>query len=268
MNSRLYEFSIGVGLAALAFSALSAASVDLRSPAPVSAEAIVQKLIAANAQRAQALRGYQGKRTYHLDYKGLFGSHQAEMVVEATYTAPDKKEFKILSQSGSRLLINRVLLKLLSSEVEAQEEPNRKALEITPANYDFSMDEIEHTSHGDFYVLNVKPKNRSRYLYRGKIWVDVHDFAVVRMQGEPQKNPSIWVSHTEIQYQWANKDGFWLPIHNQSVTQVRMGGKGVLTIDYTDYRITRVNGDGASAAQRAGQSQTMPDPASVAGDPH
>jgi len=266
MNSRPYELSTRVGAALLALSALSAARVDLRSPLPLSAEAIVQKLMAANTQRAQALRGYRGKRIYHLDYKGLFGSHQAQMEVEAIYTAPDKKEFKVLSESGSRLLINRVLLKLLSSEAEAQEEENRKSLEISPANYDFSLDEIEHTSNGDFYVLNVKPKNKSRYLYRGKIWVDAHDFAVARMQGEPQKNPSIWVSHTEIEYRWVNKDGFWLPIRNVSVTQVRMGGKGVLTIDYSDYRITGVNR--ASVTERPDQGQTMPDPASVAPDPH
>jgi outer membrane lipoprotein-sorting protein len=265
MSSRPYKVLMRASVALVALSALSAAKVDLRSP-PLSADAIVQKLMAANAQRSQALRGYRGKRVYHLDYKGLFGTHQAEMEVEVTYTAPDKKQFKILSESGSRLLINRVLLKLLSSEAEAQEEQNRKALEISPANYDFSLDEIEHTSNGDFYVLNVKPKTKNRYLYRGKIWVDTHDFAVVRMEGVPQKNPSIWVSHTEIEYRWANKDGFWLPIHNQSVTQVRMGGKGVLTIDYTDYRITGVNR--ASAAPHPDQSQTMPDPASVAADPH
>jgi outer membrane lipoprotein-sorting protein len=265
MNFPRYEVSTRVGLALLAFSTLTAARVDLRSP-PLSAEAIVQKLMAANAQRAQALRGYRGKRVYHLDYKGLFGNHQAEMEVEAVYTAPNNKEFKILSESGSRLLINRVLLKLLSSEAEAQEEQNRKSLEISPANYDFSLDELEHTSHGDFYVLNVKPKNKSRYLYHGKIWVDAHDFAVVRMQGEPQKNPSMWVTHTEIEYQWANKDGFWLPIHNQSFTQVRMGGKCVLTIDYSDYRITGVSR--AAMAQRSDQSQSMPDPASVTADPH
>jgi len=266
MNSRPYEVLTRVSIALLvASSGLSWARVDLRA-LPLSADAIVQKLMAANAQRAQALRGYRGKRIYRLDYKGLFGNHQAEMEVEAIYTAPDRKEFKILSESGSRLLINRVLLKLLSSEAEAQEEQNRKSLEISPANYDFSLDEIEHTSSGDFYVLNVKPKTKNRYLYRGKIWVDAHDFAVVRMQGEPQKNPSIWVSHTQIEYRWANKDGFWLPIHNGSVTQVRMGGQGVLTIDYTDYRITGVNR--ASVTQGSDQSQTMPDPASVTADPH
>ena len=263
MNSPPCELSVRLVLVA-ALTSASLASVD-SPPRPLSADAIVQKLMAANAQRAHALNGYRGRRIYRLVYKGLWGTHDAEIVVDTNYSAPDKKEFKIVSESGSRLLINRVLLKLLSSESEAQEAQNRKALEITPENYDFSLDEIEHTVKGDFYVLNVKPKGKSRYLYRGKIWVDAHDFAVARMDGEPQKNPSLWVSHTDIEYQWGKKDSFWLPIHNQSVTQVRMGGRAVLTIDYSDYQIT-VNR--AAMETRAASHQTMPDPSSVTADPH
>jgi hypothetical protein len=232
MNSPPCDLSIRLILMA-ALTSTSMAAVE-SSARPLSADSIVQKLMAANAQRAQALRGYRGKRIYRLRYKGPWGSHDAELVVEATYAAPDKKEFKVLSENGSHLLINRVLLKLLESESEAQESQNRKALEITPENYEFSLDQIEHTSKGDFYILNVKPRGKSHYLYHGKIWVDAHDFAVARMNGEPQKNPSLWVSHTDIEFQWANKDGFWLPVHNQSVTQVRMGGKATLTIDYSD----------------------------------
>jgi len=258
------EVPIRLLVLATVLNGVSVAGLDLSSPHPLSADAIIQKLMAANAQRAQALHGYSGKRTYRLKYQGLFGSHDAEMVVEATYTAPDKKEFKILSQSGSRLLINRVLVKLLNSESEAQEEQNRKELEITPENYYFSLDQIQHTAKGDFYVLNLKPKGKSRYLYRGKIWVDTHDFAVARMDGEPQKNPSIWASHTEIEYRWASKDGFWLPVYNHSVTQVRMGGKAVLTIDYGDYQISA---NRAAVGQRPSH-QAMPDPATVTADPH
>jgi hypothetical protein len=267
MNSHRREILIGATLVLLAaLDSLSAAEVEVQSVPQLSADVIVQKLVAANAQRAQALRAYRGKRVYRLDYKGLFGTHDAELVVEATYAAPDKKDFRILSESGSRLLINRVLLRLLSSESAAQEEQNRKALEITPENYAFSLDQFEHTANGDFYVLNVKPKGKSPYLYRGKIWVDAHDFAVARMEGEPQKNPSIWVTHTHIEYRWANEDGFWLPIRNESVTQVRMGGRGTLVIDYSDYQITGANR--VATGQRVGQSQTMPDPSSVTADPH
>lgn len=267
MNFRRCDISIGVSLVLLAAFSGTALSEDSASGVHLpSADAIVRGLVSANSLRARSLRGYQGKRIYHLDYKGLLGSHDADLIVEVTYTAPDKKQFRILSEAGSRLLINRVLLKLLSSEEEAQTEQNRKALEMTPENYSFSLDQFERTAQGDFYVLNVIPKGKSRYLYRGKIWVDAHDLAIVRMSGEPQKNPSMWVSHTEIEYRWAKQAGFWLPIHNESVTQVRMGGKATLTIQYSDYQITGVNR--AANTPQAGQSQSMPDPASIAADPH
>jgi len=243
----------------------SFAEADLHSPPQLSTDVIVQRLMAANAQRSQALRGYRGKRVYHLDYHGLFGSHDAEMQVEATYTAPDRKDFKVISETGSKLLINHVLLKLLSSEQEAQEEQNRKELEISPKNYDFALAGTEHTPGGDFYVLAVSPKNKSKYLYHGKLWVDARDFAVIRMQGEPAKNPSLWVSHTQIEYRWAKIGGFWLPVHNQSETQVRMGGKAVLTIDYSDYQITGVN---RSNSRGPGENSTLPDPSAVSADPH
>jgi hypothetical protein len=85
------------------------------------------------------------------------------------------------------------------------------------------------------------------------------------MQGEPARNPSVWISHTQIEYRWTKVAGFWLPIHNESVTQVRMGGKAVLTIDYSDYEIT----DGARSGSRSsGENPALPDPSAVSADPH
>ena len=243
----------------------SFADRDVQSPPVLSTDVIVQRLMAANVQRSQTLRGYRGKRVYHVEYHGLFGSHEAGMQVEAIYAAPDRKEFKILSQNGSKLLINRVLMKLLNSEQEAQEERNRKELEISPKNYDFAMAGTEHTPSGDFYVLAVSPKGKSKYLYHGKLWVDARDFAVARMQGEPAKNPSLWVSHTQIEYRWAKIGGFWLPAHNESETQVRMGGKAILTIDYSDYQITGVS---RSNPRGPGENSTLPDPSAVSAAPH
>jgi len=246
-------------------STLSLADAGLHPPPPLSTDVIVQRLMAANAQRSQALRGYHGTRAYHLEYHGVFGSHEAGMQVEAVYTAPERKDFKVLSQNGSKVLINHVLVKLLTSEQEAQKEQNRKELEISPKNYDFALAGTEHTPGGDFYVLEVSPKGKSKYLYRGKLWIDARDFAVARMQGEPAKNPSMWVSHTQIEYRWAKIGGFWLPVHNESVTQVRMGGKAVLTIDYTDYQVT---GATRSNARGSSESPTLPDPSAVTADPH
>jgi hypothetical protein len=230
-----------------------------------STDSIVQSLMAANARRAARLSGYRSKRIYKLDYTGIFGGH-AEMQVEATYRAPNQKTFKVLSESGSKLLIKHVLLKLLGSEEEAQQERNRKALELSPANYEFKLETTEHTPAGDFYVLEVKPRKKTKYVYSGRIWVDARDFAVARMDGTPATNPSFWVSHVEIQYQWSRIDGFWLPVHNYSLTNVRMGGRAVLNVSYSEYQVT--GGNQAAGAKAADKNPTLPDPSSVSVTAH
>ena len=229
-----------------------------------SVESIVGRLVAANQRRSRDLRGYRGRRFYHLDYHGFLGSHSADMQVEAVYTAPDKKEFRVISQSGSKVLINRVLLRLLDSEKEASQQQTRKQIELSPENYNFSFVGTERSPAGaDSYVLNVEPREKNKYLYSGKIWVDANDFAVTRLEGEPAKNPSFWISRTTIGYIWTKIGEFWLPSNTKSVTQVRLGGAATLTIQYTDYQITGLN---RSDTPRGDNKSVLPDPSSVTPD--
>jgi hypothetical protein len=37
------------------------------------------------------------------------------------------------------------------------------------------------------------PKNRKQVSCAGRIWVDAADYAIVRIEGKPAKNPSFWV---------------------------------------------------------------------------
>ena len=68
--------------------------------------------------------------------------------------------------------------------------------------------------------------------------MDAADFAVVKMETEPAKNPSFWISRTLIHYTGAKTDGFWMPQKVRSETKVRFGGTAVLTIDYGSYSIS------------------------------
>jgi hypothetical protein len=77
----------------------------------------------------------------------------------------------------------------------------------------------------------------SKFLYRGRLWVDGVDFAVARMEVQPGRNPSFWISRTVIHHVNTDMGGFWLPQHNRSETKVRIGGTAVMTIDYGTYRI-------------------------------
>lgn len=255
-GAALFAATISTGLAWERPSSIPAMSADL----------IVQKMIAANVRRSRELLAFTGKRSYRVDYRGFPTARDAEMQVQASYLAPDKKDFKIISESGSKLLINHVFLKLLDSEKEYLEESNRQASELSTKNYEFSLIGQEHSDDGDCYVLAVNPREKNKFLYKGKIWVDVHDFAVVRIQGEPAKNPSMWISHTELDHHYKKVGDFWLPARNQSITQVRLGGKAVLTIDYWDYQITGVNRSGSS--HPSGNEPVLPPPTTVTADPH
>jgi hypothetical protein len=86
----------------------------------------------------------------------------------------------------------------------------------------------------------VEPLRESKFLFRGKIWVDAADFAVVKMETEPAKSPSFWIARTLIHYTSVKTDGFWLPQQVRSETKVRIGGTAVLTIDYGSYEVVQM----------------------------
>lgn len=210
--------------------------------APQSVEQVVENLAQKNAERAQALARYVSRRRYLLEYFGFPGDRRAEMVVEARYAAPTTKEFAIVSQSGSAALINKVFKKLLEGEQEALEPENQSRTALNNSNYEFCLLEYQQTGDPGVYVLGLTPKLKNKFLYRGKIWVDGKDFAVMRIEAEPAKNPSFWIKKSLIQHAYTRVGDFWLPSENHTTTSVRLGGRAVLTILYTDYTVVSAQG--------------------------
>ena len=76
--------------------------------APLSLEQVVTNLEQRNAQRAAALEEFEGKRIYRMQYRGFPSDKDAEMVVKVTFHAPNSKEFTVVSQTGSKFVIDRV----------------------------------------------------------------------------------------------------------------------------------------------------------------
>ncbi len=85
-------------------------------------------------------------------------------------------------------------------------------------------------------MLNVELKVRSKFLYRGKIWVDAHDFAVTRIEAQLARNPSFWTTKSLIHRTYQKIDNnFYLPQENKTVTNVRLEGTATLTIECQSY---------------------------------
>ena len=194
------------------------------------------KVALMNQQRAIALQSYSSLRTYHLVCHCLVHK-TADMVVRITYRSPDKKEFTVVSESGSGTIRHRVFKRLLDAEVESMQPENQQRTDITAENYAFRLLQSPETGANDFYVLQATPRHKNKFLFRGRIWVDAKDFAVIRVEGEPAVNPSWWTPETDFTRVYQKVGAFWLPESNESVTKVRIFGTAELTINYGKYNI-------------------------------
>jgi hypothetical protein len=254
-----WRFSLSLGYMALILlsphSGAGQAPDNSLGEAPMTLSQVVEKLLEKNAERADALERYRGRRLYQLEYKGFPADLHAEAIVDMSYSAPATKEFTIVSESGSKLLINRVFKRLIETELEALKEENRERVELNSRNYDFTMLEYHSADDGCSYVLAVRPKIPNKFLYRGRIWVDAKDFAVCRIEAEPSQNPSFWIKTTEIHHAYEKVGDFWLPRENESVSSLRLDGRATLTIRYQNYEILAASA--LKETDRGPTSQTL-----------
>jgi hypothetical protein len=131
-----------------------------------------------------------------------------------------------------------VFHKLLQTEKEALNEDNQASIALNHDNYRFALLGYTSTPTGPCYILSVEPLTKNKLLYRGRIWVDAQDFAVVRIEAAPAKSPSFWTKESRIEQVYSKVGDFWLPASNRSSSTIRLGGHAELTINYHDYQIT------------------------------
>jgi hypothetical protein len=205
--------------------------------APLKTAEIVDALVKRNKERAQALNSYAGTRVYQVKYRGFPSGRDAEMVIDVKYQSPATKEFTIRSETGSSIIIDKVFKKLLQAEKEQTSTQVQTRAALNNDNYKFTQVGYQEAPSGLMYVLAVEPRRKDKFLYEGRIWIDAQDFAVVRLEAKPAKDPSFWTRSSLIEQVYTKVGQFWLPLRNHSVSAVRLGGTADLTIQYKDYRI-------------------------------
>ncbi len=205
------------------------------------AKQIVARMLEMNRERLAALEHYESERTYRVEYKGTGGEHRAQIRVQAEYLGPDQKRLTVVEESGSKFICEKVLRKLVEGEQEASGQANRTQTTLGPENYDAVLvgEETIGAPGADAkaWVLQVTPKVDNKFTYRGKVWVSQDDYAVMRIVGEPAKNPSWWINRASIHSEYVRRGDVWLPAMNVSTSHVRIGGEATLTIDYGTYPV-------------------------------
>jgi hypothetical protein len=204
---------------------------------PLSASQVVNRMVEMTDHRTQALRSYTSLRSYHLELHGIIDLH-ADMEVKMTYRYPGEKDFTILSQSGSQYVRDHVFKRILKAENEASQQNENRHVAITPENYNFQLAGYEDNGAGGVYILDVTPKVKSKYLFKGRVWIDGQTFSIVRIDGQPSKTLSWWTPKVNFVYRYEKVGQFWFPVSNHTITHVRIFGRSLLTIKYMDYELT------------------------------
>jgi hypothetical protein len=201
------------------------------------------ELEAHNQRRKSALLDYTVLRTYQV--VDLKGKVHAEEIGQMEFRAPDEKRFVLTSEGGSGVVRRMALHPLISSEIETAAGKQHHDSSITPANY--SLDLLGEQQVGPYhcFVAQAVPKRKDKYLFEGKLWIDADDYAVVRIEGHPAKKLSFWIERADFVRQYQKIGGFWLPQRDQTLVQVRLYGKKMLTIDHQNYVVNASRNQGA-----------------------
>jgi hypothetical protein len=138
---------------------------------------------------------------------------------------------------------------LIASEIETAAGTQHHDSAISPANYTLKPLGEQRVGPHNCFVVRATPKRKDKYLFEGKVWIDVEDYAVVRIEGHPAKKLSFWIEQADFVRQYQKIDSFWLPQRDVTFVQVRLYGKKALTIDHQDYSINRSVGNDESAAR-------------------
>jgi MucB/RseB N-terminal domain len=210
----------------------SVVAADDSGPLPT-AEEIVTRMGSRDLQRQVSMEGYAGMRRYVLENQHLH--KRAEMLVQVQGDRDGTKHFDVLSEEGWKAAHKHVLRKMLESESETSRPEMRARTKLIPDNYDFEVMGTELVADRPTFVLEIKPKRKDKYLFRGRIWVDSEDYALVRAEGNPAKNPSFWTKSTHFVQVYQRAAPFWFPLSTQSVTEVRFFGTTGVSIEYFDY---------------------------------
>ena len=198
---------------------------------------IFDELLAHNALRSATLQDYIAIRTYQV--VDLKGKVHAEEVGSMEYRAPDKKTFVVTSEKGSLLVRRLALNPLIASEIETAAGKQHHDSAISPANYTLQPLGEQQVGPYQCFVALAIPKRKDKYLFEGKVWIDVDDYAVVRIEGHPAKKLSFWIDRADFVRQYQKIGSFWLPQRDMTLVQVRLYGKKALTIDHHHYSVNR-----------------------------
>jgi hypothetical protein len=210
-----------------------ASSPAYAAPADLTGNDVIAKMVEKTRLQTGQLQRYSSVRTYEI--RNPEGKLAAQTVARVDFEAPDKKTFNKTSEKGSVIVRHLVFDRLMQSESETSSGREHHDSAITSANYSFELIGEEEVGPYHCFIVEATPKRKDTYLFEGKIWIDLADFAVVKIAGHPAKRLSFWINRADFVRQYQKIDGFWLPHLDETSIEVKIYGRRTLTISHDQY---------------------------------
>lgn len=222
--------AIAIGIMPL----LSLGAVQAQQPA---SSAVIRDLEAANIARHDNVLQYTNTEHYAV-YRGKDQTHPtAEMTVHVTYKKGAAKDYKIVNQSGSSLVLRYGLHPLLENE-RVISDPARVAQSwFTTSNYEMQLKPgVTRMIDGrTCLAVAISPRHKAPNLIEGTLWVDAHDHTLVEVEGIASKKPSVFAGTTKMMRRYVKMTGYAMATHAHAESTSFLFGRTAVTIDYSDY---------------------------------
>ena len=174
------------------------------------------------------LRSYRARR--HLQGATKGGSMTAQLDVWTTLAPDGTFTFEVIEESGSDLIRNKVLHPALMEEQRACASGQLADSALSPANYEFALDDL--SAEPDLLRIALTPRHKNRSLIQGAAFVKRQDADLVTVEGELVKRPSFWTRKVHVVRRYARIDGVRVPVEMQSRAEVLMVGRSTFSMTY------------------------------------
>lgn len=169
------------------------------------------------------------------------------------FIAPKTLLFTPVRFVGDNFVKSNIIARLLQAEVDHASKGESERTAITHANYKFSYKGISEIDDRPVHVFHVKPRGKRPGLFKGRIYLDASTGSLRRSEGTLVKTQSFFVKRIEFVQDYADFDGYTLPVHASSVAKTRLVGRALVEIANDDYDFSTATA--SAAAPAAGGSQ-------------
>jgi hypothetical protein len=195
---------------------------------------ILAKVADTAAYRRSVLREYTGTRHYAVSNRRF--NMEATGTVRMSFVEGQGAHLQVLATAGSDRLAN-VIRRIADSAEELSRSSDRARSVISPANYTARLAGRETAAGRSCYVLELKPRFKSKHLIDGKAWVEEETFALVRIEGQFAASVSAFLGRPYFKQEFGEVAGFWLPLRATANSSTFLLGASELRVDYLEYEV-------------------------------